>query len=753
MDDRTNRDGTSARRVDMTGGRGAQVGNDNVQVNLFSGEAPRSPVVAGNVPQAPPAFQPREDLMARLRAAGPGVSVVRAVTGMRGVGKTQLAAAYARECIDAGWRLVAWVNAEDTPTMLNGLAVIADRLGISRPGADLEVIGGEVRNRLEADGHRCLLVLDNVTDPDAMRPYVPSAGRAEVVVTSTQAAALTLGKPTQVDVFTEEESLDFLAERTSQHESPGATALAAEVGHLPLALAQAAAVIAAQRLSYLTYLDRLRSYPTQRYLHPAKGDPYPRGVAEAILLSIDAVTATEPTGLCRELLEMVSVLSPEGVARQLLYRAGPMADAGAVDEALGLLADASLLTFSGDDESREPLVTAHRLVMRVVRERGARDGTLAAVATRTCAMLAAAAKSVGEPWQHRAAARALVRHVIALNEHLTLFGGAGSKALADALQARRGWALWCLLELGDSGAQAVEIGEPLIGDDVRVPGEDHPDTLVSRNNPALADQAVGRVGEAIPLFERTLADDVRVLGEDHPDTLVSRNNLALAYQAVGRVGEAIPLFERTLAGCVRMLGEDDADTLRSRNNLALAYQVAGRVDTAIPLFEQSLADRARVLGDDHPDTLRSRNNLAGAYRTLGRVDEAIPLVERALADDVRVLGEAHRETLAARNNLALAYQAVGRMSEAIPLCEQTLADRARILGDDHPDTLRSRNNLAFVYHEAGRVDAAILMYEQALAGLERVLGERHPDTVLVRENLAGARREAGEQRDDHARLG
>ena len=45
---------------------------------------------------------------------------------------------------------------------------------------------------------------------------------------------------------------------------------------------------------------------------------------------------------------------------------------------------------------------------------------------------------------------------------------------------------------------------------------------------------------------------MRVLGEDHPDTLTSRNNLAGAYQAAGDLGRAIPLFEQTLAdrrGC------------------------------------------------------------------------------------------------------------------------------------------------------------------------------------------------------------
>jgi tetratricopeptide (TPR) repeat protein len=77
------------------------------------------------------------------------------------------------------------------------------------------------------------------------------------------------------------------------------------------------------------------------------------------------------------------------------------------------------------------------------------------------------------------------------------------------------------------------------------------------------------------VFEQALAGRERVLGADHPDTLSSQNNLALAYQEAGRVAEAIALFEQTLAAFAAVLGPDHPKTLISRANLASAYREAG----------------------------------------------------------------------------------------------------------------------------------------------------------------------------------
>ncbi len=753
----------SPTRVEVPGGQGVQVGDHGTQHNKYirtyietqviqtspapvAGPVP-AVVVAGEIPQEPLGFQPRVDLLAGLDAPGPGsrVRVVRAVTGMRGVGKTHLAAAYARAKLTDGWRLVAWVNAEDLGGVLAGLAEVAAALGVGAGAGDARAAGRAVRHWLEADGERCLLVFDNATDPELLRPFIPAAGAARVIITSNQESVANLGAGVPVDVFSEPEALAFLAERTRSDDAQGARAVAAELGYLPLALAQAAAVIAGQRLGYGIYLDRLRAMPVGEQLRPVEAGQYPRGMAAAVLLSLDGVRTGDDTGVCTAVMELVAVLSPAGVRRTLVHEAaqqGVLARDGhagvlsaeVVDRALGRLAGASVLTFSMDGSA----VSAHRLVMRVIREQLAVGNSFTEVCAAAARLLDGLAGSLRGKWhQDRAAVRELVEQIMALSESSA--GRPADSALAVRVLRLKGLAVWFLNRLGDSAAQSIRIAEPLLADQERVLGADHPGTLGTRRDLAVAYQAAGRTAEAIILLEQTLADRRRVLGADHPDTLNARDDLAFAYRVASRPAEAIILLEQNLADQERVLGADHPDTLDTRHGLAFAYQNAGRTAEAITLLEQNLADRQRVLGADHPDTLNTRHARAVAYQNAGRITEAITLFEHTLTDRQRVLGADHPGTLATRHHLALAYQDAGRIAEAIKLLEQNLADRQRVLGADHHYTLATRHHLAVAYRNAGRTAEAITRLEQTLADRKRVLGADHPDTVATCNILATCR--------------
>ena len=533
-------------------------------------------VVVGDIPASRPGLQPRPALLAQLNRASQKPPVV--LTGTWGAGKTQLAAAYARARLADNWRLIAWVNARDRDTLLAGLAAVAEATGLAAGGSrpDAADAGQAIRHWLESDGSRRLLVFDDVEDPGLVRPFVPAAGAARVLITVAREPVAELGTRVPVDVFSAEEALALLDGRTGLADEAGALAVASELGYQPLALDQAAGVIAGQHVGYAAYLAKLRAQPARDYLvrgEDGEEQPSPPGLAEAMLLSLEAASAADPLGVSTGVMELMAMLSPAAVRRDLLHAAG---QAGAllgasrrvaapmVDQALERLNERSLLGFSLDGRA----VSMHGLVARVVRGWLTRRGRLATAGRAAASALERSAAALAEPRDH-AAVRELLGQVTALLDNAGASAG-DDQELAAMLMRLRILALHDLIELGDNLPRAIAIGEPLTADLERLLGPDDPETMRSLNDLARAYREAGRVADAVPLVERTLAARERQFGADHPSTLASRNNLASAYRATGRPAEAIPLFEKNVAACERLLGADHPRTLASRHNLELA---------------------------------------------------------------------------------------------------------------------------------------------------------------------------------------
>ena len=663
--------------------------------------------------------------------------------GMRGCGKTQLAAAVAARCEKEGWPLVAWIHAASRKEIIANLYELALRIGIYAPSnIPLEVIVRRLLDQLRsAEAADRLFVFDNVENPDDLRDLIPEGAGVRTIITTTRHLdgeglgwlRLTVG------AFDREQSITFLCERTGDTHRDAADRIADALGDTPVAIAQAAATAKGGGCTLSGYLDRLSNHPLESRISRLEGDNYPDAVGIALLMAyeqaLEQLSTKHPQQerIAISLLDALSLLAASGVPTHWLERLD--GDSDAVRDTLSVLKSASVIQESSDGDK----IFIHWLQGHVYRETYLNDQKkLDEASARTAALLSGIdVDRLDNPEQRRHETHHLIEQLLSVTSqdysHSLFSEPQVSSKLAETLEYATGLGMSQLaLCLTDSVTQACD-----------ALGPHHPDALASRNSLAGTYRDAGRLDKAIALYEQILEDSIRVLGLDHPSTLAARNNLAGAYRAAGRLDEAITLYERVFSGRSRVLGPDHRSTFTARDDLAATYWEAGRLDEAITLKKQILDDAMRIMGPDSPGASTARLNLATTYRDAGRLDEAVNMLKQNLDDVARTLGLDHPDTLTARNRLAVAYRDAGRLDEAIPLFEQNLTDVTRLAGPDHPHTLSSRSTLAGAYRDADRLDEAIPLFERNLDDVARTLGLDHPGTLASRHSLAGAYRDAG----------
>jgi hypothetical protein len=179
-----------------------------------------------------------------------------ALTGMAGIGKTQLALEYAYHHAHE-FDLVSWLRAEEPTTLQEDYAAIAKPLGLPEAQErELAVVAYAVRRELSRR-ERWLLVFDNATEPKEVLPLLPE-GTGQILITSrhpTWPLIASFG----MSPLARAASVDLVLARTGQQDREAADALADELGDLPLALEQAAAYVHQTKIALGDYLELIRA--------------------------------------------------------------------------------------------------------------------------------------------------------------------------------------------------------------------------------------------------------------------------------------------------------------------------------------------------------------------------------------------------------------------------------------------------------------------------------------------------------------
>ena len=638
------------------------------------------------------------------------------LVGMRGCGKTQLAASLAEQCEEANWNLVAWINAVSRESIQSDLVELAKQLQIDTSDLDdqdkiVRRCLGHLRNAPAADR---LIVFDNVENIDDLLGLVPRCKGLRVVVTTTNNTRWEhQGWDTiKVGVFDRDESIDYLLKVTKSDDRDVADALAERLGCLPLAIAQAAATAHNEHWTLQYYFKCLEEYDLACVIHPVRGDSYTQGVASALALAVDTaikhlVRGTPRTA--RRQLGALAILAESGVPTRWL---DPLTDPRNEAELLEADRDvandahltlAELIDRSIVHQSADKATTMlHRLQAQAFRESGT-------ARQRTDAPESAAALlgSVDIDSFDRTDTESRLRETRSLIEQIhAISEQRHSKSLFKYEQIA--------LILSHTLSHARDLGI---------------------------------LYEALALEEPVLAT-LNMAQLDEIAALNLKEQLAYTYMYAEQFDEVFDRYAQVIADRTAIQGHDHRDTLTSRNNLAYAYYWGDHTDEAIDLFKQVLDDRTRILSSDHEDTLMTGSYLALAYADDGQLERAIALGEQVVKDRDRVLKPDHKHTLVTRNNLADAYKSAGRLNDAIKMYEYVLEARIRTLGSTHHHTRITRNDLAQTYEQAGDLPKAISMYEDLHNDYIRIYGADHEKTIEVRDRLEAAKRKLEQQENN-----
>lgn len=658
-------------------------------------------------------FYARDHFLQRIRAnldsaTEKGTGGVEVLSGLGGVGKTQIAIEYAyRHWTD--YSAIFFIDADTEQTLTTGFARVAEQLQLVTSAEHSPRSAATAAKSWFESNNSWLLILDNADDPATLRSFLPSLNGGHCIISSRSNTFDVIGvaRPHVVGVLTPDESRDFLLLRTgrtelSNDERNAAHAIGADLDGLPLALEQAGAYITSRQVSFVSYLNTLR----KRHLEllerakPITGD-YAKTVATTWSLNFDAVR--EDSRAASDVLILSAFLYPNDIPFEFLVVSSAELstaidtalanvikdqDFTRVDDLLYPLAKYSLITKDSLDLS----YSLHRLVQ--------------------AAAINELDSDIAADWRRRVI-RAIGRAFPEVSFETWPFC---SRLFNHAISVL-------------SAARESDLNN------------EYASSALHRAAHYMEEQGDYRFAHS--LFHQAIKSRENTPRQDQGDLGTSLNQFALTLHKLGRYAEAEAQYRRALPLRSAAKGDKDPAVAQTLNNLGLALVEQGRFDEA----ERSYRDAEHLLlqaGPNEEHTLAViKSNIAGLLKRKGRLDESESLMREALEIQRRQFGDGHPEVTFTMKNVAHFVFEQGKLDEAMLMMKDIMEWEQKTMGINHPHYAKSLNLMGAIYAKRRQFSEAERVYRRAGDIIFKTNG-RHPDLGLIYNNLASLYMEQGQ---------
>jgi tetratricopeptide (TPR) repeat protein len=658
-----------------------------------------------------------------------------AITGLGGVGKTQIALELAYLMRDREPECsIFWIPCTSYEAVEQSCMSIAQLVGLH------DVEPAEVKQRLQAylsqTNEKWILIFDNADEFEMwtkgssiappLRDIIPWSENGHVLFTSrNRQLALKLAGSNVVSVPDVDQKTGkeifwkLLIRKDLLQDDHVTNALLERLAFLPLAISQAAAYINQNGISLARYMSLLGEQEAsiiellgKDFDDDARYGEIQNPVATTWLVSFMQIQRVDQ--IASDYLSFMACINPRDIPESILPAT---TSATQRVEALGLLKAYSFLSAQVDDS----IFSLHRLVHLTtrnwLRKRESLESWVEKAADQLDKIFPDNNHNNQQLW------RSYLPHALYL----------ASSAEFQAHQDKNDKFLERLgkcLQSDGRYAEAETLLRNVLQMRERALGPEDRVTLTSFSQLASVLDAQGRYEEAEVMHQQALHGYQKVLDPEHPISLAILSQLALTLARQGKYEKAEALHQQALRVYKKVLGMEHPHTLTSVSQLGLVLTQQGKYEEAEAMQRLALQGREKVLGPEHPDTLMSVTHLGWVLDNQGKYKEAGTMHQQAFQGYKKVFGLEHPGIFSSVSHLGLSLARQGRYEEAEAMLRQGVQGREEVLGLEHPDTLTSLTQLGLVLENQGKYREAEIVQRRAFYGREKSLGPEHPDTLM-----------------------